>query len=86
MHFTADWCGPCKQMKPLIEEFRFMNKDVNYYSINVDLPENAELIKDFEIKGVPTLIALTDNVVTNRHTGLASKDKLNNLFAQKVSE
>lgn len=80
MHFTADWCIPCKQMKPLIEEFRFTNKDVDYYSINVDLPENAELIKDFEIKGVPTLIALTDNVVKNRHTGLASKDKLNSLF------
>lgn len=80
MHFTADWCVPCKQMKPLIEEFRFKNKDVDYYNINVDLPENAELVKDFEIKGVPTLIALTDNVVTNRHTGLASKDKLNNIF------
>lgn len=80
MHFTADWCVPCKQMKPLIEEFRFTHKDVDYYSINVDLPENAELVKDFSIKGVPTLIALTDNVVTNRHTGLASKDKLNNLF------
>ena len=81
MHFTADWCLPCKQMKPIIEEFRFTNKDVEYYNINVDLPENLELVKDFEILGVPTLIVLTNNQVTNRHTGLANKDKLESLIS-----
>ena len=79
MHFTATWCLPCKQMKPAIEEFRFSNKDVEYHNIDVDLPENAELVKDFEIRGVPTFIILTDNVVTNRHTGIATKDKLESL-------
>ena len=81
MHFTADWCLPCKQMKPIIEEFRFTNKDVEYHNINVDLLENLELVKDFEILGVPTLIVLTDNQVTNRHTGLANKDKLESLIS-----
>lgn len=80
MHFTADWCVPCKQMKPTIEEFRFTNKDVEYYSINVDLDENKELIKDFEVMGVPTFISLVDNKVYERHTGIASLFKLQSLF------
>jgi thioredoxin 1 len=80
MHFTADWCVPCKQMKPIIEEFRFTNKDINYHNINIDLPENQELIKDFGVMGVPTFISLVDNKVHDRHTGLASKFKIESLF------
>lgn len=80
MHFTATWCLPCKQMKPAIEEFRFTNKDIEYYSIDVDLPENKELVKDFEVMGVPTLISLIDNKVHDRHTGVASKFKIESLF------
>ena len=79
MHFTAIWCLPCKQMKPVIEEFRFANKDVEYHNIDVDLPENEELIKDFEIRGVPTFIVLTDNQVTNRHTGVAYREQIESL-------
>lgn len=80
MHFTATWCVPCRQMKPIIEEFRFSNKDVEYHSIDVDLPENKELVKDFEVMGVPTFISLVDNKVHDRHTGIANKFKIESLF------
>ena len=37
IHFTADWCGPCKAMKPVIAQFLEENQDVVYEQVNVEV-------------------------------------------------
>jgi thioredoxin 1 len=72
-YFTADWCGPCKKVRPIVEE---INKDslVRFQSIDVD--SEIELVRQFEIKSVPTFIILKDGKVLNRITGAKTRDEL----------
>jgi thioredoxin 1 len=50
--FTATWCGPCKRMKPVLEEF-----DSNQVTIyDVETTEGKEAIETYGVRGVPTFI------------------------------
>ncbi|CAN5902892.1 trypsin-like peptidase domain-containing protein [soil metagenome] len=54
LDFTASWCGPCKQLRPEIEALR--NK--NYPIRTIDVDEQPELAKRYEISSVPALIII----------------------------
>jgi thioredoxin 1 len=79
LHFTADWCGPCKMIKPIIEEFISNNPDITYTKIDVD--QNKTMVQDNNIMSIPTLIMLVDGVQVKRHTGALTKDQFNTTFA-----
>jgi thioredoxin 1 len=78
LHFTATWCQPCKQMEPLIASLVSENLDINYDK--VDVSDNFDPAVEYEVKGVPTFIALVDGKQVARHTGVATKETLLNLF------
>lgn len=78
LHFTADWCAPCKKMKPLIEEFAAENTDIEYIQINVDV--DFDVAEEYEVMSIPTLIAIDNNLLVGRFTGLADKAKIEQLF------
>ena len=78
IHFTADWCQPCKKMAPMIDEFIANNPNINYTKVNVD--DASELVEEYEVRGVPTFVIKTNNEITNRHTGLATSEKFSQLF------
>ena len=73
LYFTADWCNPCKKVKPIVEE---MNKDsiTKFEMIDVDL--EMELTKKFEIRSVPTFILIKDDKEIKRTTGAQTRDQL----------
>lgn len=74
MHFTAEWCGPCKMMKPIIDEVISENDDLEYISVDID--EHRETAIDYEILGVPTFILMDDdNNTIVRITGALPKQK-----------
>ena len=72
-YFTADWCNPCKKVKPIVEE---INKDsiVKFQMINVD--SEIELAKRFEIMSVPTFILIENGKETKRTTGAKTREQL----------
>lgn len=72
-YFTADWCNPCKKVKPIVEE---INKDsiVKFQMIDVD--SEIELAKRFEIMSVPTFILMDDGKEVNRIIGAQNKENL----------
>ena len=78
LHFTADWCAPCKRMKPIIEEFVSENTDVEYIAIDVD--KQLDLVEEYQIMSIPTLISVVDEKVVDTWTGIADKTKIQNLF------
>lgn len=56
--FFATWCGPCKQLAPILEEIEQHHKgDVIFRRIDVD--QEPELVQEFRIEAVPTLMFIT---------------------------
>ena len=78
LHFTADWCQPCKKIKPLIDEVVSENPNIDY--VRIDIEEDFDTAKAHNVMSIPTLIVLKDDVVTARHTGMADITKIRNLL------
>lgn len=78
LHFTADWCQPCKKIKPVIESYLLENPYIQYIQINVDQDHNKT--SDYAVRSVPTLIVLEDNEVVNRHSGVITYNELEQLI------
>jgi thioredoxin 1 len=72
-YFTADWCAPCKKVKPIVEE---INKDSMVKFKIIDVDSEMELVRNFNIKSVPTFIVIKDGEIINRATGSQTKDSL----------
>ena len=53
MDFYADWCGPCKQLSPILEQVSQDRKDVVFCKINVD--ENEDLARSYGVRSIPSL-------------------------------
>jgi thioredoxin 1 len=77
-YFTADWCGPCKKTRPIVEE---LNKDLSLVNIKIiDVDSEMELAKQFEIKSVPTFVVIKDNNEIKRVVGAQTKSSLMELM------
>ena len=73
LYFTADWCNPCKKVKPVVEE---MNRESITKFKLVDVDSEMELAKRFEIRSVPTFILIKDGEEIKRITGAQTRDQL----------
>lgn len=56
LKFYADWCGPCKMLTKVLEDYK---GDVQIQEINID--EHQEVAIRYGIRGVPTMVLLNDN-------------------------
>ena len=73
--FWAEWCGPCKQIAPALDELAStMNGKVKIVKLNVD--ENPKRATEYGIMTIPTLLVFKDGKIASRHSGAASKQKL----------
>jgi thioredoxin 1 len=82
-YFTADWCNPCKKVKPIVEEINRENL-IKFQMIDVD--SEMELVKRFDIKSVPTFILIEDGVEVKRITGAQTKDQLEKFINLKAED
>jgi thioredoxin-like negative regulator of GroEL len=73
LYFTADWCNPCKKVKPIVEE---MNRESTTRFQLVDVDSEMELVKRFEIRSVPTFILIEDGKEVKRTTGAQTRGQL----------
>lgn len=71
--FTADWCGPCKAMKPLLEE---LSTEVDAVIADLDVDSNPETTSKFGIRSIPTFILFDNGIQRHKHVGAASKQQL----------
>ena len=70
----ADWCGPCRAMTPILEEVDEEVSDVTV--IKVDADKSPELLREWGIQSIPTMILFVDSEEEGRIIGAVSKDKL----------
>ena len=75
-YFTADWCNPCKKVKPIVEE---MNRESSIKFQMIDVDSEAELVKKFEIRSVPTFILIENGIEIKRTSGAQTREQLQDL-------
>lgn len=78
--FTAAWCGPCKMLKPMIEQVSTEFPDIPVEYIDIDTEHGESLINQYNVRGVPTLLAIEDGKPISSHTGTSTKDNLVKFF------
>ena len=79
--FNANWCGPCKMLKPILEELSSNNDNIKIVSINID--EEDEIAEKYNISSIPCLILFDKGNEIKRNIGLISKDDIENMIGGK---
>jgi thioredoxin 1 len=80
-YFTADWCQPCKKTRPIVEELNREQTVAGFQIIDID--DNADLVKSFEVKSVPTFILFEGGIEKNRSIGGQTKQQLEDFIYER---
>jgi thioredoxin 1 len=73
--FWAEWCGPCKQISPLLKEIAEEKESVlNVIKLNID--ENPQTPLKYGVKGIPTLMLFKDGKLVDSKIGSMPKSSL----------
>lgn len=73
--FTAEWCGPCKMLSPIVDEI------ANQYEgklrvVKVDADANQNVMQQYGVLGLPTLMLFKGGEAVERITGFKTKEKI----------
>ncbi len=81
--FFAEWCGPCKMMKPILQEVKSKVGE-NVKIIKIDVDKNPAIAQEYKIMGVPTLMIFKDKVVKWRQSGVVSAHELEQVLKSNL--
>jgi thioredoxin 1 len=82
--FHAEWCGPCKMMKPVLQELRqIMGDKIRILKIDVD--KNQNIASSLNISGVPTLMLFKQGKTLWRQSGVHNAKQLQSIITQKAA-
>jgi thioredoxin 1 len=71
LYFSAPWCGPCRNFKPIMER---VNNSMPVRFINVD--ENPQLAAQYSVRSVPMLVFLKDGQEVNKSIGVLTESQV----------
>lgn len=81
--FNATWCGPCKMLKPVLEEVS--NELTDYQFIGIDVDEFGELAARFNVRAVPTLVVIKDGEIKKITAGYLDKLSLKHFIESSLN-
>ncbi|MBU4315447.1 thioredoxin [Patescibacteria group bacterium] len=80
--FWAVWCGPCKMMSPIVDELAGELDNITVGKVNVD--ENPDLARQFNILSIPTFIIFKAGQVVEQFSGSMSKEMLKEKITKHI--
>ena len=76
--FNANWCGPCRMLKPILEG---LSDKYNIVSVNID--DEEELAEEYNISSIPCLVLFENGKEIKRNVGLIPEDKIEEFLGDK---
>ncbi|MDC0983841.1 thioredoxin family protein [Candidatus Pelagibacter sp.] len=85
VQFSAAWCGPCKSLRPIMENLSETNKKENQNYYYADVEEGAiNTASAAGIRGVPTVIIYKKGIEVNRLVGGVPEGKMKEFLAENI--
>lgn len=78
--FNADWCGPCRMLKPIVEEIASENPNIKVVSINID--DEDELADEYNVASIPCVVVFKNGVEVQRSIGFRPKNAIIDLLGE----
>ncbi|MEG1806007.1 MAG: thioredoxin [Clostridia bacterium] len=75
--FWASWCGPCRMLSPLVDEFAENHAEIAVGKVNID--DQGALAEKFGVMSIPTLIVFKNGEIVNKSVGAIPMAKIENL-------
>ena len=79
--FSAEWCGPCKMLAPILKELKSKVGDA-VKIIKIDIDANEELANSLQIRSVPTLIVFQNGEAKWRESGVMTVVQLESVLKE----
>jgi len=82
--FYADWCGPCKQMPPILKQVKDELKE-QVRIIKVDVDRNPQIATKYQIRSIPTIMLFKDGEVKWTGMGVRSANEIKKLVLKQIN-
>ncbi len=82
--FSADWCGPCKMLAPILKQVKdSLGERITILKIDVD--KNQALASKYQVRGVPTMILYQNGKQLWRQSGVLTKEQIIKTIIDKTN-
>lgn len=81
--FSAEWCGPCKMMAPILEQLKKTMGD-SVTILKVDIDKNPGAASAYQVRSVPTLMLFRKGHVRWRQSGVVPVDELQRVIGHAI--
>jgi thioredoxin 1 len=81
LYFTADWCNPCKKVRPIVDDLNREQTKVKFQIIDVD--DEMEMARMWNVSSIPTFVVITYGTEKARATGAQTREQLEALMSNE---
>ena len=76
LKFEAEWCGQCKVLTPILKRVLENHTDITLTTVDIETEE--EITLKYNIRNLPTLVFIKDDIEVGRTSGVLTADMLEN--------